>query len=237
MRIDRHEIGPRYAGAVRHGDLAYVAGQVAVQDPDGDIRVQTEEVLHRIDALLAAAGTSRSRLLSVSVWLADFADYAGFNETWDAWVDREHLPARATVRAELLDPRLRVEVAAVAAVPAVTGIASGRDGVASIEVAEILSGHGDANRLLVDVREQHERDTGHIPGSLHAPRGYLEFHLDPTSDHHLPALLHGKSLVMVCGSGGRARLAAELVSDLGLDACVLNGGMRAWRDADGPVTA
>lgn len=116
MPIRRLQLETRLAGAVIHGDVVHLAGQVA-DDPTRDAEEQTADILRQIDALLAESGTDRTRLLSVQVFLADIADMAAMNRAWDAWVDREHLPARATVEARLADPRWRVEMTAVAALP------------------------------------------------------------------------------------------------------------------------
>lgn len=106
----------RLCGAVVHGGLVYLAGQVA-DDARLDAEGQTADVLRQIDGLLAEAGTSKAWLLSVQVFLADMDDLAAMNRAWDRWVDRGNLPARATVQARLADPRWRVEITAVAAVP------------------------------------------------------------------------------------------------------------------------
>jgi enamine deaminase RidA (YjgF/YER057c/UK114 family) len=85
---------------------------------DGDITVQAHEIFAQIDAALEACGSGRSALISMTCWISDFADYPAFNTAYDSWIDTQALPARATVRAELLDPRLRLEIMAVAAAPA-----------------------------------------------------------------------------------------------------------------------
>ena len=116
MTITRFEPGKRFAAAVRHDDTLYIAGQVA-DTPTASVEVQTREVLHKIDALLKAAGTDKSRLLAINVYLADISDFDGMNAAFDAWIDTANLPARATVEARLAAPDLRVEMTAIAAVP------------------------------------------------------------------------------------------------------------------------
>ena len=96
------------------GDTIYLAGLIA-DTWDGDIAVQASEIFVQIDALLARAGSNRSQLISLTCWITDFDDYAGFNAAYDGWIDPDNLPARATVRADLLDPRLRIEIMAIAA--------------------------------------------------------------------------------------------------------------------------
>ncbi len=74
-------------------------------------------MLRQIDALLDRAGTSKQHLLTVQIFLADMADVAAMNRAWDAWLDPNHKPARATVAARLVDPAWRVEITAIAALP------------------------------------------------------------------------------------------------------------------------
>ncbi len=114
MTITRFEPGKRLAAAVRHNDTLYLAGQVA-DTATGSIEVQTREVLARIDELLAKAGTDKSKLLSLTIYLASMADFAAMNSVYDGWVDTANVPARATVEARLADPNLRVEILGVAA--------------------------------------------------------------------------------------------------------------------------
>ena len=85
--------------------------------------------------------------------------------------------------------------------------------------------------VLVDVRETIERETdGQIPGSVHAPRGLLEFHADPESPIHNDVLHPERRLVLYCGSGGRSVLAAKTLQDMGFaDVASLAGGYAAWR--------
>jgi enamine deaminase RidA (YjgF/YER057c/UK114 family) len=115
MSITRLAPGPRLSGAVVHGNTVYLAGQVAA-DPSAGVRGQTEQILKRIDELLAQAGTDKSRLLSATVYLSDIRTYDEMNAAWDAWVDRANLPARATVEARLAASRYLVEIAGIAAI-------------------------------------------------------------------------------------------------------------------------
>jgi enamine deaminase RidA (YjgF/YER057c/UK114 family) len=115
MTIRRLHAEGRLSGAVIYGDTVYLAGQVA-DDPSLDTEGQTADVLRQIDALLAAAGTDKSHLLSCQVFLANMADVAAMNRAWDAWYDRSNPPARATVESKLVDARWRVEITAIAAI-------------------------------------------------------------------------------------------------------------------------
>lgn len=111
--IKRFQAGARMSQAVAAGGLLYVAGQVADARKAG-IADQTRDVLAKIDALLAEAGTDRSKLIAVSVFLPNIADFHAMNEVYDAWIDKANPAARACVEARLADPDLRVEMTAVA---------------------------------------------------------------------------------------------------------------------------
>lgn len=113
--IQRFDVGTRLSEMAVHNGVAYLAGQVA-GDAAQDIAGQTRQVLAAIDALLARAGTDKSRLLRVEIFLADLADFPAMNEVWDAWVPKDHAPPRATVQARLARPQWKVEMVATAAV-------------------------------------------------------------------------------------------------------------------------
>jgi len=106
----------RLSGAVVHGGLVWLAGQVA-DDATLDAEGQTADILRQIDTLLAMAGTDKSRLLSATVVLADIRDAAAMNRAWDAWLDPAAKPARMTLQAPLVDPAWKVEITGVAALP------------------------------------------------------------------------------------------------------------------------
>ena len=114
MDIRRIEPGARMSGAVVHGNTVYLAGQVG--HPGEDVVAQTRTVLSEIDRLLAEAGTSKSRILQATVWLASMDDFAAMNGVWDAWVDRNNPPARATGESRLATPDYKVEIIVIAAI-------------------------------------------------------------------------------------------------------------------------
>jgi enamine deaminase RidA (YjgF/YER057c/UK114 family) len=124
MSIIRFAEETRLSGAVAHGGVLYLAGQVA-DDASLDAEGQTADILAQIDALLAAAGTDKAHLLSATIVLADIADAAAMNRAWDRWLDRGNKPARMTIQAALVDPSWRVEITGIAAIPAPSG---SRDG-------------------------------------------------------------------------------------------------------------
>lgn len=117
MTLPRLNPGPRMSQAVCIGDVAFLAGQVP-SDLTGDITAQTREVLDKVDAVMAELGGSKADIASVQVWLSDMADFQGMNAVWDAWVDSANPPARATCGVALARPGMRVEMIAVARVPA-----------------------------------------------------------------------------------------------------------------------
>jgi enamine deaminase RidA (YjgF/YER057c/UK114 family) len=96
--------------------MVHLAGQVA-RDKEADVETQTADILKQIDDLLAEAGSSKAHLLSVQVFLADAADFDAMNRAWDAWADTANKPTRATVIAQPVDPKWKVEIAGFAAVP------------------------------------------------------------------------------------------------------------------------
>ncbi|MBK1660582.1 RidA family protein [Paracraurococcus ruber] len=114
MAIRRLAEEGRLSGAVVHGGVVYLAGQVA-DDATLDAEGQTADILAQIDALLAEAGTSKRHLLSVTVVLADIRDAPAMNRAWDRWLDPAAKPARMTIQAPLVDPAWRVEITGIAA--------------------------------------------------------------------------------------------------------------------------
>lgn len=113
--IQRLQSNARMSGAVCHGDVVYLAGQVPT-DLNVGIEEQTRQVLGKIDALLALAGSDKSRLLSAQIWLKTIdEDFAAMNAVWDAWLPAECAPARATVQASLAKPEVLVEIMVIAA--------------------------------------------------------------------------------------------------------------------------
>ena len=113
--LQRFDVGPRMSEMAVHNGVAYLAGQVA-EDAGEDIRDQTRQVLAAIDALLARAGSDKSKILRAQIFLADLADFAAMNAVWEAWVVPGHTPPRATVQAALAKPEWKIEVVVTAAV-------------------------------------------------------------------------------------------------------------------------
>jgi len=106
------------SGVVSHGDLLYLSGQVPT-DLQSGIEEQTQQVLAKIEALLALAGSDKGQLLSAQIWLKDIdRDFAPMNSVWDAWLPPDSAPARATVQANLARPDVLVEIMVIAVKPA-----------------------------------------------------------------------------------------------------------------------
>jgi enamine deaminase RidA (YjgF/YER057c/UK114 family) len=115
MTITRIQSGPRMSQAVIHNKTVYLAGQVAA---GASVAIQAREILAAIDALLAEAGTDKSRLLSATIWLTDMTAFAEMNAVWQTWVTAGATPARATVQsAHLASAEFKIEIAVIAAQP------------------------------------------------------------------------------------------------------------------------
>jgi enamine deaminase RidA (YjgF/YER057c/UK114 family) len=113
MTIRRIGTERRLSQLVEHGQMIYLSGQVA-DDPCGDVRDQTRQILQKIDALLARAGSDKTRLLSATIWLAAAEDFAAMSDVWEAWVPEGSAPARTTVQATLVFPAYKIEITAIA---------------------------------------------------------------------------------------------------------------------------
>ena len=112
--ITRHLPDGRLSRGVVHGNLVYVAGTTA-DHRARPIKDQTAEVLAKIDAVLAACGSDKSRILTATVYVADMRLKPGMDEAWLAWVDKANPPARATVETRLGTPDTLVEIMCIAA--------------------------------------------------------------------------------------------------------------------------
>lgn len=103
--------------------------------------------------------------------------------------------------------------------------------------ADALPRLDDGEVVFVDIRDVRElwREGG-IPGAVHAPRGMLEFWVDPASPYARDVFQSGKRFMFFCAGGLRSALAAKAVQDMGLaPVCHLAGGFGAWKEAGGPV--
>ena len=109
--------------------------------------------------------------------------------------------------------------------------------VESISVADAGKLVGDAGVIFVDVRDVRElQREGKIPGATHAPRGMLEFWVDPESPYHREEFAQPKRYVFYCSLAWRSALAAQVVQKMGMsNVCHIAGGFTAWKEAGLPV--
>lgn len=112
--VQRFEVGARMSEMAVHNGICWLAGQVA-EDATQDIAGQTRQVLAAVDALLARAGTDKSKIVMCQIYLADLGDFAAMNVVWEAWVSAGNAPPRATVQAQLAKPAWKIEVVVTAA--------------------------------------------------------------------------------------------------------------------------
>ncbi|WP_169567887.1 rhodanese-like domain-containing protein [Sneathiella limimaris] len=105
----------------------------------------------------------------------------------------------------------------------------------SVDQAKALLGNEDVQFVDIrDVRELYRE--GAVPGAMHAPRGMLEFWVDPESPYHRPEFASGKKFVFFCAAGWRSALATDTVQSMGLEnVCHIDGGFGAWKEAGGPT--
>lgn len=109
--------------------------------------------------------------------------------------------------------------------------------IEEIPAVEAIKLMGDPNVVIVDIRDPRELALeGKIPGSIHAPRGMLEFWVDPASPYFKPVFGEDKKFVFHCAAGWRSALATQAVQGMGLKPVAhIDGGFKAWKDAGGPV--
>src|SRR3546814_16477592 len=122
MSIKRFQTAPRMSQAVVHGGTVYLAGQVAQGAPGTSVAEQTKDILGRIDALLAEAGSDRQHVLSATIWLKSMDDFAEMNKEWDAWVQAGTAPTRSCVESPRPPaPQFPVETRVIPAGAGTTG--------------------------------------------------------------------------------------------------------------------
>ncbi|ANG63388.1 hypothetical protein A8C75_13525 [Marinobacterium aestuarii] len=114
MDIQRINPCPRWSDATVYNGIAHFV-EVAEGDTSTDIVGQAQQIFEQAEASLASVGSDKSRILSVTIYVTDFANFAGFNAAWEAWLPAGCAPSRACVKAELARPELLVEIAFVAA--------------------------------------------------------------------------------------------------------------------------
>ncbi|MGE5469209.1 MAG: RidA family protein [Bacteroidota bacterium] len=113
MTIQRHGTTRRYSDSVVHNGTVYLVE--VPSNLDAGITAQTQNLLAGVDRLLTQAGSDKSRLLMVTIYLSNMGDYAAMNAVWDDWLPEGAAPTRACIQARLAHPDFRVEMAVTAA--------------------------------------------------------------------------------------------------------------------------
>ena len=117
MSVQRLRVTSRYCEVAISGNQVYLSGHLA-DDTSLDIGAQTQQTLDNIDRLLSEAGTDKTHILSVFIFLKDIEkDYATMNAVWDAWIAEGHPPARTCVESKLYAPDVLVEMTVTAVRP------------------------------------------------------------------------------------------------------------------------
>jgi rhodanese-related sulfurtransferase len=116
-------------------------------------------------------------------------------------------------------------------------VAEAKANIENLSAGAVAAAQRDG-ALIVDIREAAERaTTGVIPGSIHAPRGMLEFYADPTSAYHREELDPERRIILHCAGGGRSALATQTLQEMGYsNVAHLESGMTGWIDEGLPVT-
>lgn len=116
-------------------------------------------------------------------------------------------------------------------------VADARARIEEVETVDLIAAVDDPNTVIVDIRDVRERErSGFIPGSVHAPRGMVEFWVDPDSPYHKDVFSQeGKRYVFHCASGWRSALTVATLQDMGFDAAHLREGFSTWEAQGGPV--
>ncbi|MGI9142475.1 MAG: rhodanese-like domain-containing protein [Fluviibacter sp.] len=117
-------------------------------------------------------------------------------------------------------------------------ISEAREKIRTISTQEAMAKLDDPNVIFVDIRDVRELEReGMIPNAFHAPRGMLEFWVDPDSPYHKDIFSSGKEYVLYCQSAWRSSLATLALQDMGLTPiCHIDGGFKAWKEAGLPTS-
>lgn len=109
--------------------------------------------------------------------------------------------------------------------------------IETLDAEKAIELHKKGDHLIVDVRESEElKKDGKIPGSIHVPRGMLEFRLDPDSPYHIRELSSGKKLIFHCALGARSALSTWTTKQMGIEnVSHIGGGLKAWKEKGGPI--
>ena len=115
-------------------------------------------------------------------------------------------------------------------------VEAARARVEEIETPDLIAMMDDPDVVIIDLRDIRERQrSGFIPSSFHAPRGMIEFWIDPDSPYFKPVFGEQKKFVFHCASGWRSALTTATLQDMGFDAAHLREGFSSWEKHGGPV--
>jgi rhodanese-related sulfurtransferase len=115
-------------------------------------------------------------------------------------------------------------------------VAKARARIDEVETAEAIALVNDPDVVIVDIRDIRERQRlGFIPGSVHCPRGMIEFWVDPESPYFKEVFAQDKRFIFHCASGWRSALTVATLQDMGFEAAHLKDGFTDWLKSDGPV--
>ena len=116
-------------------------------------------------------------------------------------------------------------------------VAEAKTQITTLSVIDVQAKQAAGEALLVDIRDPRELDReGRIPGAFHAPRGMLEFWIDPASPYHKSELASGKALILFCASAWRSALSVKTLQDMGVENIAeIEGGFISWRNAGAPI--
>ncbi len=115
-------------------------------------------------------------------------------------------------------------------------VAEARARIEEVETATLIAMADDPDVVIVDIRDIRERQrSGFIPGSVHAPRGMVEFWVDPDSPYYKPVFGQDKRYVFHCASGWRSALTVAALQEMGFAAAHLKDGFSDWQKAGGPI--
>ena len=115
-------------------------------------------------------------------------------------------------------------------------VAEAKSKISEIDAKEAIKFFNDENVIFIDIRDIRERQKlGFIPGSFHAPRGMLEFWIDPESPYFKDIFNTNKKYIFHCAAGWRSALAVSTLKDMGFEASHISDGFAGWVDEKGPV--
>jgi rhodanese-related sulfurtransferase len=115
-------------------------------------------------------------------------------------------------------------------------VANARAQVEEIETSDLIAQMDDPDVVIVDIRDPRERErSGFIPGSFHAPRGMIEFWIDPDSPYFKEVFAQDAKFVFHCASGWRSALTVQTINAMGFKAAHLKEGFSTWEKHGGPV--